>query len=137
MTTYLPKVVAVISARASRDPELRYTPGGIAVVSINAATQWWNGKERKAETQWLKLTAWDTVAERVDEVVSKGKLYTFVVADLHNVMYNKQDGSEGVSMEGTIKDILDEVPDLFVGEFREARAAGDSHDDADGKPLPF
>lgn len=136
MTTYLPKVVAVISARASRDPELKYTPSGIGVVTISAATQWWNGKERKAETQWLKLTAWDTVAEKVDEIVAKGKLFTFVVADLHNVTYTRSDGSEGVSMEGTIKDILDEVPDALVGEFREARASGESHDD-DGKPLPF
>lgn len=59
------------------DPELRYTPQGKAVVTFTVADtprnldrasgQWVDG-----ETDWVKVTAWNELAENVQKSLQKG-----------------------------------------------------------------
>lgn len=59
------------------DPELRYTQGGVAVVSVRVGStprtlnrttnEWVDG-----ETVWVRCTAWREVAENVAQSLSKG-----------------------------------------------------------------
>lgn len=58
------------------DPELRYTPNGVAVCDFSVASsrKWTsqNGQENE-ETYWARCTAWRELAENVAESLRKGQ----------------------------------------------------------------
>ncbi len=60
----------------TRDPELRYTPGGMAVTSFGLATnRVWVTKqgERKEDAQFHRIVAWNKLAELCSQLLSKGR----------------------------------------------------------------
>lgn len=59
-----------------RDPEIRYTPKGVAVVNVSlATTSVWNTKdgERQEETEWHRVTFFGRLGEVVGEFMKKGR----------------------------------------------------------------
>lgn len=67
---------AQLIGNLGRDAELRYTPGGAAVATINVATtEVWNDKDgKKAEkTEWHRCVLWGKQAESLAEYLVKGK----------------------------------------------------------------
>jgi single stranded DNA-binding protein (ssb) len=63
--------ITTLQGRLVRDPDLRTTPNGVAVVSFTVA---WSEKYKDKETQcFLDCTAWRGTAEFVDKYFSKGK----------------------------------------------------------------
>jgi single-strand DNA-binding protein len=63
-----------------RDPTMSYTPSGTAVTKFSVAcSRRWTDKgtgERKEETTWLNCSAFDKLAETVNEYTRKGsKVY--------------------------------------------------------------
>jgi single-strand DNA-binding protein len=62
-------------ARLGADPEMRYTPSGIAVATLRVCTQtsWTigNGEER-SEVEWHKITVWGRQAEACNQHLTKG-----------------------------------------------------------------
>ena len=71
------EVNVTVVGNLGADPELRYTQGGVAVVSVNVGStprtynrntsQWEDG-----ETVWVRCTAWREVAENVAQSLTKG-----------------------------------------------------------------
>jgi single-strand DNA-binding protein len=65
----------IIIGNLGRDPELRYTPQGVAVCSFNVAT---NEKRRDKSgekqdiTTWFKVTLWRERAETAAKYLTKG-----------------------------------------------------------------
>ncbi len=60
----------------TRDPELRYTPGGMAVVSFGMATnRVWVTKqgEKKEDAQFHRIVAWNKLAELCSQLLAKGR----------------------------------------------------------------
>jgi len=60
----------------TRDPELRYTPAGMAVVSFGLATnRAWVTKqgERKEDAQFHRIVAWNKLAELCSQLLAKGR----------------------------------------------------------------
>lgn len=67
----------VVIGNLTRDPELRYTPQGKAVVTVTiadtprnfdrASGQWSDGV-----TDWIKATAWEDLAENIAATLKKG-----------------------------------------------------------------
>ncbi len=60
----------------TRDPELRYTPAGMAVASFGLATnRVWVTKqgERKEDAQFHRIVAWNKLAELCSQLLSKGR----------------------------------------------------------------
>jgi single-strand DNA-binding protein len=60
----------------TRDPELRYTPGGMAVASFGLATnRVWVTKqgERKEDAQFHRIVAWNKLAELCSQLLAKGR----------------------------------------------------------------
>ncbi len=61
--------------RLTRDPELRYTPNGVAVANFDLAvdrpTKDANGER---ETDFIKIICWQKQAELVSEHLKKGRL---------------------------------------------------------------
>lgn len=60
----------------TRDPELRYTPAGMAVSSFGLATnRVWVTKqgERKEDAQFHRIVAWNKLAELCSQLLAKGR----------------------------------------------------------------
>ncbi|GIW63246.1 MAG: hypothetical protein KatS3mg091_048 [Patescibacteria group bacterium] len=60
----------------TRDPELRYTPQGTPVCSFGLATnRTWTTSDgdKKEETQFHRIVAWNKVAELCSQILKKGQ----------------------------------------------------------------
>ncbi|MEY4451715.1 MAG: hypothetical protein RLZZ380_836, partial [Actinomycetota bacterium] len=71
------ELTVTIVGNLADDPELRYTQGGLAVVSVrvgstprtfNRQTNAWDD----GETVWVRCTAWRELAENVAQTLTKG-----------------------------------------------------------------
>ena len=65
----------VIAGNLGRDPEMRYTPSGQAVTSLNVATNnQYTSKsgEKVKETTWWRVSVWGKQAESCNEYLRKG-----------------------------------------------------------------
>jgi single-strand DNA-binding protein len=66
----------ILVGNLGRDAELRYTPGGAAVATLNmATTEVWNDKggQRQEKTEWHRVVLWGKTAESLQEYLTKGK----------------------------------------------------------------
>jgi single-strand DNA-binding protein len=67
----------VLMGNLTRDPEVRYTPGGSAVTDVGLAVnrQWYdkNANEKKEEVTFVTVTLWGRTAEIAGEYLSKGR----------------------------------------------------------------
>jgi single-strand DNA-binding protein len=82
------------------DPELRFTPNGVAVCDIRIATT----PRRKVgdvwedrETLWFKVACWRQLAEHVAASFKKGDR-VLVQGQLLQETYERRDGSTGVNL---------------------------------------
>ena len=68
---------AILIGRIGKDPEMRYTTDGTAVVNLTLATnEIWKDKstgERKERTEWHRIVAFRRLAEICGEYLSKGR----------------------------------------------------------------
>ena len=58
-----------------KDPEMKYTPNGKAVVSLSMAlSETWkdNDGNKQEKTEWVNIVAWQKLAEIIGEYVKKG-----------------------------------------------------------------
>ena len=66
----------MIIGRLGRDPEMRYTPNGNPVTefSVAASRQYTTSDgERREETEWFNVIAWERLAETCAQYLSKGR----------------------------------------------------------------
>ncbi|UCF91218.1 MAG: single-stranded DNA-binding protein [Desulfobacterales bacterium] len=68
---------AILIGNLGRDPEVRYTPSGVAVANFSIATsERWKDKdtgEMKERTEWHRIIAFGKLGETCGEYLSKGK----------------------------------------------------------------
>ena len=67
---------AILIGNLGRDPEVRYTPSGLAVANFNIATsETWTNKEGEKETrtEWHRIVAFGKLGEICGEYLAKGK----------------------------------------------------------------
>ena len=86
---------AILIGNLGRDPELRYTPSGRAVVSFPlATTDQWTGQDgqRNEKTVWHNIIAWGKQAEVMKEYLRKGR-QVYIEGRIDNRSYEKKDGS--------------------------------------------
>lgn len=79
-----------------RDPELRYTPTGMAVcnfsIAVNRSRTDRNTNERIDETTWWKITVWGVQAENVNQYVKKGQRVLVVGSRVAASAYSSAEG---------------------------------------------
>ena len=91
----------ILIGNLGADPELRYTPGGRAVANFRMATsRSWNTKdgEKKEETEWHRIVAWDKLAEIIGEYIKKGSP-VYVEGRLQTRSWEDQSGVKRYSTE--------------------------------------
>ena len=155
----------IIIGNLTRDPELRYTPGGQAVSSFGVATNRnWVDKsgEKKEEVEFHNVVAWGKLTELTSQLLKKGrKVYVegrlqtrswegkdgvtrqrteIVTEDMVVLDRRETEGGEGaafVAPEETPKE-----PEIQVGEQSEekpkkAKGDGKTNEEIDESEIPF
>ncbi len=91
----------ILVGNLGRDAELRYTPGGAAVATINmATTDVYKDREgqKKEDTQWHRVVLWGRTAESLHEYLTKGK-QIYVEGRLQTRKWTDKDGVEKYTTE--------------------------------------
>ncbi len=91
----------------TRDPELRYTPQGNAVVTFSIATNrtYVSEGEKKEEADFHKVVAWNKLAELCSQLLKKGNR-VFISGRLQNRSWEGQDGQQRTTTEIVLEDML-------------------------------
>ena len=91
----------ILVGNLGRDAELRYTPGGAAVATLNlATTEVWNDKggQRQEKTEWHRIVLWGKQAESLQEYLTKGK-QIYVEGRLQTRQWDDKDGNKRYTTE--------------------------------------
>ncbi len=91
-----------VSGKVGQEPELRYTPGGMAVLTFSVADTY--GKDDKKKTTWHNITVFGKLAENTANTIAKGST-VIIVGRYEQDEFTKKDGTKGKS----VKLIADEV----------------------------
>ena len=92
-----------IVGNVTRDPELRFTPGGAAVANFGVA---WNQKRQDGEEQvsFFDVTCWRQLAENVSDSLTKGSRVV-VHGRLDQRSWETQDGDRRSKVEVIADDV--------------------------------
>lgn len=86
----------MIIGNVGADPEMRFTPNGNPVTSFRVATNRVyttpNG-ERKQETEWFTVVAWNRLAENCNQFLTKGQR-VYAEGRLRTSTWEGQDGQK-------------------------------------------
>src|ERR1043166_4161705 len=92
----------ILVGNLGRDAELRYTPGGAPVATLNlATTEVWNDKasgQKQEKTEWHRIVLWGKSAESLSEYLTKGK-QIFVEGRLQTRKWQDKDGHDKYTTE--------------------------------------
>jgi len=93
---------AILVGNCGRDPEVKYTPAGMAVCNLSIATSSKrkdkNSGEMIEETQWHRVTFYDKLAEIVGQYVRKGSS-VYVEGRIVYRKFTDKDGMERTATE--------------------------------------
>ena len=120
------------------DPEMRFTPSGSPVTSFSVATNRvfsTPSGEKKQETDWFKVVAWNKLAEQCNQFLTKGKL-VYVEGRLRNHSWDGTDGQKHSRTEVIASRVtfLDRQGASASTEEKQEEVEGDEPETGD---LPF
>lgn len=98
----------MIIGNLGRDPEMRYTPNGAAVTSFSVAcsrTRTTPDGDRKEETEWFNVVAWNKLAETCGQYLTKGQK-VYVEGRLQTRSWEGQDGQKHTRVEVIANSLL-------------------------------
>jgi len=97
-----------IIGNVGRDPDLRFTPQGIAVcdfsVAVNKRVGGQNNTEPRDETTWFRVTCWRQLAETVAKYVKKGK-QIMIVGEVSASAYTDKNQQPAATLEITAQTV--------------------------------
>lgn len=133
------EVNVTVVGNLGADPELRYTQGGVAVVSVNVGSTprtynrttnaWEDG-----ETVWVRCTAWREVAENVAQSLTKGTRVVVTGRLKAPSAYQTASGEARASLELEIEEIGPSLRSATAAVTRRAREGGAAGAVAGGDP---
>ena len=90
-----------------RDPEMNYTPSGVAVTKFSLAVSR-NSKtstgERREETEWFNIVAWRQLAETCNTYLRKGSK-VYIEGRLTTRKYTDKNGVERTAIDVTANEM--------------------------------
>ncbi len=123
-----------IVGNATRDPELRYTPGGAAKAEFGLAVnrRWQNRQTQEWEesVSFFNVVAWREMAENVGESITKGSR-VLVTGRLEQRSWETQDGDK----RSVVEVVADEIgPSLRWAQAQVERTARTNADGSGAAP---
>jgi single-strand DNA-binding protein len=128
----------MIIGNVGTDPEMRFTPNGNPVTSFRMATSrtYTTGEgERRQETEWFDVAAWNRLAETCNQFLTKGQR-VYVEGRLRTRSWDGQDGQKHFRVEIVASRVLflDKKP---VGTLPETGTEAATDEDIDPGDIPF
>jgi single-strand DNA-binding protein len=123
----------LLSGRLTQDPELRYTPSGVAVTTLRMAvnsTFFSKDREKREEVCYINVVAWRRQAETCVEYLRKGSP-AFIEGRLQSRNWETQDGQK----RSTIEVQADRVQFLEWGGDRERAPSSSGSEPAPPPPA--
>ncbi len=91
----------IILGRLGQDPELKYTPGGMAVCNFTVATsESWADKagQKQERTEWHRVVVWGKLAELCNQYLAKGR-QVFLEGSLQTRSWDDKNGQKRYTTE--------------------------------------
>jgi single-strand DNA-binding protein len=91
----------ILIGNLGKDPELRYTPGGAAVVNFSIATnERWKDKSGQSQerTEWHNIVLWGRLAEIANDYLKKGSS-VYIEGRLQTRSWEDRDGNKRYTTE--------------------------------------
>ena len=132
----------IIVGNLGRDPEVRYSQGGMAICKLSVAVteKVKDGDEWKDSTEWFRVTTFGKTAENAGQYLKKGRQVS-VEGRLKTEKYKDKEGVEKTSTEVIANSVVfiggggeRVVPDKAEGARAKEAAKSDGFDD---DSLPF
>ncbi len=91
-----------------RDPEMNYTPNGRAItkfsMAVNRRTRDRESGERREDTTWFNVVAWEQLAETCNNYLHKGSR-VYIEGRMGSRKYTDKDGVERTAWEVTAENM--------------------------------
>ena len=118
----------VIVGNLTRDPELRYTPNGAALVKFGVAVSRRvrddaTGQWKDADTSFFDVTAWRSLAENVAETLAQGNRVV-VVGRLRTNTWETPEGERRSKIEIEAEEVAPSLKWATAKVERQGRGAG-------------
>lgn len=110
----------ILIGNLGKDPELRYTSSGQAVVNFSLATsERWQGKEgdKQERTEWHRIVVWGAQGEMCSKYLSKGR-QVYLEGRIQTRQWEDKDGQSRYTTEITATRVL------FLGGGGEGGSSG-------------
>ena len=128
----------IIIGNLGSEPEMRFTPNGNPVTSFRVATNWrytTSQGERREETEWFTVVAWNKLAEQCNQFLAKGRLI-YVEGRLRTRTWDSQDGEKRFRNE-IVADHVTFLPSVAAASLPEEGMSGIEGDDVSPEDIPF
>lgn len=123
--------VVTLIGRLVRDPELRFTPQGVARCNFTLAVDRpFKNQQGERETDFVDVTVWRRQAETVAQHLTKGRLVA-VNGRLQTRSYEANDGSRRKAVEVVADDVR------FLDRKREGQTDDPFEEGEDDDGIPF
>lgn len=110
----------VLIGRLTKDPELRYTPGGVAVTTFFlAVNRNFTNSQGEREADFIPVVVWRAQAESCSKYLNKGRMVA-VSGRIQTRSYESPDGQRRYTWEV----VADEVQFLDWGDGNSGRGPG-------------
>jgi single-strand DNA-binding protein len=134
---------AILIGNLGRDPEVRYTPSGVAVANFSIATsESWTNKEGEKETrtEWHRIVAFGKLGEICGEYLSKGK-QVYIEGRIQTRDWEDQNGVKRYTTEIVASQMImlgsRDAGETFKPEGQAAAAPGSPIQAPEDDDIPF
>ena len=131
----------ILVGRLGHDPEMRYTPAGVAVTNFSLASnrKYTNSDGNQVEeTLWVRVTTWGKLAENCNQYLEKGR-QVLIEGQLNPdpatggpKIFTRRDGSPGAAYEATAKQVV-----FLAGRENDTAAVPDQPSQTQESEPPF
>lgn len=97
----------LLLGRLGKDPELKYTPSGVAVCSFSIATsEAWQDKagQKQERVEWTNIVVWNKLAELCNQYLAKGR-QAYIEGSLQTRSWDDKDGNKRYTTEVVAKTV--------------------------------
>lgn len=122
-----------IMGRLGKEPELKYTPSGMAVCSLTVATsEAWKDKsgQKQERTEWHKIVVWGRLAELCNQYLTKGR-QVYLEGALQTRSWDDKNGQKRYTTEIVAKTVqfigANSSKDSNQGKSQEGKPQGKSN----------
>jgi single-strand DNA-binding protein len=128
----------MIIGNLGRDPEMRYTPNGTPVTSFSVAcsrTRVSPDGDRKDETEWFNVVAWNKLAETCGQYLTKGQK-VYIEGRLQTRSWDGTDGQKHYRVEVIANQLIMLTPKKDVQRSEDpGYDEGDRYPSRPGRPA--